>query len=190
MLIGLERRDGAGGHVKYWERIALAAQRKPPPLALDIHYLGRRPGVERLAPDVTIEEHRPVLPTRAMPWLRGIPDHTDLAPVSPALWRRVWSSPLLHLTQAQFSFCSTARWVTRFRRRPTVVSLHTDTASYGRIYTNQLIRGWLGVLSGGARLADRLDVGRRVERNMHKQIQRQHEHDYSQHKQEQCQYMY
>src|SRR5262245_56736751 len=120
VLIDLELHPHAGGHVKFWLRIAEAAVDHPE-LDLTLHFLGE----ERTTPIAANVRHRlhpPWLGTRALPFLERSPDHTDLAPFHPTLWRDLLFSDVIHTTGAYFSFARTGMRVARQLGTPLVTS--------------------------------------------------------------------
>ncbi|HEX2714460.1 MAG TPA: glycosyltransferase, partial [Candidatus Acidoferrales bacterium] len=98
------------------------------PLAENVHY-------------VLLE---PVLSTNSFRFLDNISDHTDLAPIHPGLLGHLRKHQVLHTTDAYFSLAKTAEYFTRWAKRPLVSSIHTDTPSYTRIYSDQVLRRLFG----------------------------------------------
>jgi glycosyltransferase involved in cell wall biosynthesis len=169
VLVDLVWRPGAGGHVKTWERVARAAAGRPDALDLTVHFSGSEDAVHRIAANVRLMVHPPVFSTALLPFLRHLPDHTDLAPYHPHLARALGGAEVVHTTDT-FAFARTAA---RFGRRtgtPMVHSVHTDTAAYARVYTEEMVKQALGGGRLGRLLLDRAGVGRRAERAMRERL--------------------
>jgi glycosyltransferase involved in cell wall biosynthesis len=169
VLVDLTLSQDAGGHVKCWERIAEAATGYGDRLDLTVHFNG--PALRRieLSPSVRYVLLPTVLSTKRL--VRGVPDHTDLAPWHPRLARMLSDYDVIHTTDAFFCYAHTA---TRFSRRhgvPVVSSIHTNTPEYARITVEHLLGRWLG--SGAAyRLASKgLDLPGLVSRRLQKRLQ-------------------
>jgi glycosyltransferase involved in cell wall biosynthesis len=167
VLVDLEWTPRAGGHVKYWERVAAAAA--DPALAgrldLTVHFAAASDGEHVLAPHVRYRLHRPVFSTRRLGFLSHVPDHTDLAPRHARLAAALDGADVIHTTDAFFAFARTAAALARRRGVPLVNSVHTDTPRYTRLYTAETIRR----LTGGALarvLVERLKLADGAERRM------------------------
>lgn len=144
VCVDLPRSARSGGQVRFWEKLADAAARAAPTVDLTVHVQGPRYGVDALAPHVRFVAHRPVLSTERL-WLAGeIPDHTDLAPFHPGLWRDLKGADVIHTTDAYFAYARTASLASRRRGARLVSSIHTDTPSYTRLYSERTIRRLLG----------------------------------------------
>ena len=170
VLVDLMWSQDAGGHVKCWERIAEAATGFGDRLDLTVHFNG--PALQRidLSPSVRYVLLPPVLSTKRL--VRGVPDHTDLAPWHPGLARMLTDYDVIHTTDAFFCYARTA---TRFSNRsgvPVVSSIHTNTPEYARITMDHLLGRWLG--DGAAyRLASQgLDLPGVVSRRLQRRLQR------------------
>jgi glycosyltransferase involved in cell wall biosynthesis len=171
-LVDLPRSAQAGGHVKWWERLAAAAARETErgdhPLDLTVYFSGDGPD-EVLGPHVRLRSLRPVFSTARLKFLPYVPDHTDLAPYHPGLARQLPKFDLIHTTDAFFAFARTAERVARRRAIALTTSFHTDTPAYARLFARQtidqlvrwpwlkrkLIEGWRVPERQGARM-DRL----------------------------------
>jgi glycosyltransferase involved in cell wall biosynthesis len=171
-LVDLWRSPQAGGHVKGWERLALAAARQELPLDLTVFFSGAA-STEHLAPHVTLRQLPPRWSTARLTFLPYVPDHTDLAPWHPALAEALADFDVVHTTDAYFAYTRTAERVCRQRRLGLTHSFHTDQPNYARIFTAKAIKDRLGHGRwGGAWLTDRLinhwqvpeRMGRRMER--------------------------
>jgi len=137
VLVDLMLTPDAGGHVKYWQRIAEAAARFPGLIDLTVHFNGREPGCAELATNVRYVLLPPVFSTARL--MRNIPDHTDLGLRHRGLLRHLPDYEVLHTTDAFFCYSRTA---TRFARRngvPIVSSVHTNTPEYARITAHKLL---------------------------------------------------
>jgi len=140
-LVDLPRSAQAGGHVKYWERLAAAAvetEGRDAALNLTVYFSGDGPD-EILAPNVRLRHLPPVFSTARLKFLPYVPDHTDLAPYHPRLARELPRYDLIHTTDGFFAFARTAERVARARAIPLTTSLHTDTPAYARLFTRQTI---------------------------------------------------
>jgi glycosyltransferase involved in cell wall biosynthesis len=148
-LVDLPRSAGAGGHVKWWERLAAAAASQrdgaDPALDLTVYFSGDGPD-EVLSPHVRLRHLPPVFSTARLKFLPYVPDHTDLSPYHPTLARELPRYDLIHTTDGFFAFARTAERVARRRAIPLTNSFHTDTPAYARIFTRQTIdrlcAGW------------------------------------------------
>ncbi len=144
VCVDLPRSARSGGQVRFWEKLAHAAAHAEPSFDLTVHVQGQRYGVEAVAPHVRFVAHRPVLSTERLGLAREIPDHTDLAPFHPGLWRHLKAADLIHTTDAYFAYARTAAAGSRWLGTPLVSSIHTDTPSYTRLYSERLLRRFLG----------------------------------------------
>ncbi|CAK0749210.1 putative GT4: distantly related to 1L-myo-inositol-1-P a-N-acetylglucoaminyltransferase [uncultured Gammaproteobacteria bacterium] len=167
VLVDLARGPGAGGHVRCWEKIALATAEAGDGIDLTVHFSGERTEVMELGPWVRFKTHRRVFGTERLPFLSHVPDHTDLAPFHPGLARDLAVADVIHTTDAFFAFARTAGWVARRLGKPLVNSIHTDTPRYAGLFTGQTVtrlfgQSWLArVLLGPA-----VRIDRRVEQGM------------------------
>jgi glycosyltransferase involved in cell wall biosynthesis len=171
VLVDLMWRPSAGGHVKTWERLARAAAARPDAVDLALHLSGPEHAVHPLADNVRLITHRPVLSTARLPFLRYLPDHTDLAPHHRGLGEALAGSDVVHTTDT-FSFARTA---SRFARRqgvPLVHSVHTDTPAYAHVYTEEMVTRVLGRGAVARLLLDRADLPGLVERAMGRRLLR------------------
>ena len=147
VLVDLPRGPQAGGHVKFWERIAAAAARSQLPFDLTVYFSGGEDS-GKLAPHVRLRQLPPVFSTARLKFLQDIPDHTDLARHHARLAKELQDYDVLHATDGFFAFARTAESVSRRCHIPLITSFHTDTPSYARIFTRRLIErncaaGWL-----------------------------------------------
>jgi glycosyltransferase involved in cell wall biosynthesis len=140
VLVDLPRSALAGGHVKWWERLAVAAaaDRANPPLDLTVYFSGEGQD-EILSPNVRLRSLPPVFSSARLKFLPYMPDHTDLSPHHPGLARELAHYDLIHTTDGFFAFARTAARIARQRAIPLTTSLHTDTPAYARIFTRQAI---------------------------------------------------
>lgn len=139
VLVDLPRSAEAGGHVKYWERIAAAAAEAADfPFDLTIYFSGADAD-ETLAPHVRLRHLKPVFSTARLKFLPYVPDHSDLAAYHGRLGRDLPAYDLIHTTDAYFAFAKTAERIARDRGVPLTSSFHTDTPAYARIFTRQTI---------------------------------------------------
>lgn len=142
VLVDLPRSKEAGGHVKWWERLAAAAANEPtkddPPFDLTIYFSGADPD-EILSPHVRLRHLPAVFSTARLKFLPYVPDHTDMSPYHPGLARELTRYDLIHATDGFFAFARTAERMARRRSIPLTTSFHTDTPAYARIFTRQTI---------------------------------------------------
>jgi glycosyltransferase involved in cell wall biosynthesis len=142
-LVDLPRSRQAGGHVKCWERLAMAAAGSDLPLDLTVFFSGPR-RTEALGPSARLTQLPPLLSTAQLKFLPYVPDHTDLAPYHPRLARALGEFDVIHTTDAFFAYARTAESVSRRRGVPLVTSFHTDTPTYTRLFTRQTIEAIFG----------------------------------------------
>ncbi|CAA6606224.1 putative Glycosyl transferase, group 1 family protein [Rhodospirillaceae bacterium LM-1] len=166
VLVDLERRASAGGHVKCWERFARAAVSRDD-LDLTVHVQNAIEVVEPLSDHVRFVSHRPVFSTERLSWIVGnIPDHTDLSPWHPAIARALPGYDVVHTTDAFFAMAGTALRVCRQKGIPLVNSVHTDTPGYTRLYTRRTVERLFGHGFLSRLLLDRFKVDQRQEAGM------------------------
>jgi glycosyltransferase involved in cell wall biosynthesis len=141
-LVDLPRSAEAGGHVKWWERLAAAAaleaEGSDAPFDLTVYFSGEGPD-EILNAHVRLRHLPPVFSTARLRFLPYVPDHTDLSPYHPGLARELPRYDLIHATDGFFAFARTAERIARLRAIPLTSSIHTDTPAYARIFTRQTI---------------------------------------------------
>src|SRR3970040_2198410 len=142
VLVALHRGIAAGGHVTCWERLAEAAAGEE--LDLTVYFLGEQAETEPVAENVRFVTVRPLLGTKAFPFLDRIAAHTDLAPLHPGVLDALRRHQVLHSTDAYFSLARTALFLARRDKRPLVNSIHTDTPGYTRVYSTQVLRRIFG----------------------------------------------
>jgi len=182
VLVDLPLRPQAGGHVKCWERLAAAAVHLSDRLDLTVHFAGPRRDERVLAPNVRYCVHEPVFSSARLPFLPYVPEHSDLAPFHAGLARTLNRAvaegrcDVLHTTDGCFAFARTAEQIARRRTAPLVNSIHTDTARYTAIYTEQAIAGLFGRTGLGGVLIDRLALPTRMSGVMWRRLQRHHRH--------------
>lgn len=175
VLVDLERRTTAGGHVKCWERLAKAAVRRDD-LDLTVHVQNAKEGVDELSPFVRFVSHKPVFSTERLSWLLGnIPDHTDLSPWHPAIARALPQYDVVHTTDAFFAMAKTALAVCRRQGIPLVNSVHTDTPGYTKLYTRRTIERAFGNSFLSHLLLDRLRADLWQEKRMMSKLIRHHD---------------
>jgi glycosyltransferase involved in cell wall biosynthesis len=138
-LVDLPRSPQSGGHVKCWERLAVAAAHDNLPLDLTVYFSGEEL-TENLSHHARIRQLPPVFSTAKLKFLPYIPDHTDLAKYNPHLARELIQYDVIHTTDGFFAFSKTAEAISRRSHIPMTTSFHTDTPSYTRIFTKQIIR--------------------------------------------------
>ena len=172
VLVDLVWGAAAGGHVKCWERLAEAATEFAGTLDLTVHFSGPATLRHDLSPHVRYQIHRPVFSTRRLPFLNRIPDDTDLAPFHPGLARMLGQGNVLHTTDAYFAFARTAQLISRLRGVPLVNSVHTETPSYTRVFTADLIRHRFGEGRLTRWLLEQLQIDHRGEAAMRRRLER------------------
>lgn len=169
VLIGLDWSPRSGGHVKSWERLAEALVRRGGDVALDVHVTGPAHSVTTLSPAVRFVTHRQVFSTRRLPFLRGMPDHADLASHHRGLFAELRGIDVIHTTDCHFAFAKTGLRAARENGAALVNSLHTNNVGYTRVFSEQLIRRLApGTLAG--LLVDRLRVPVRLENRMQREF--------------------
>jgi glycosyltransferase involved in cell wall biosynthesis len=128
-----------GGLAGTWEQLSRIACDRPD-VDLTVFFLGNTSQVLPQSPNVRYVLLPPLLGTERLPFLRGIPTHTDLAPLHPRLLRRLQGFHLLHTTDTFYAFAKTALWQTRRRHMPLVTSVHTDIIGWARIHTPAILQ--------------------------------------------------
>jgi glycosyltransferase involved in cell wall biosynthesis len=147
VLVDLLRSAEAGGHVKWWERIAAAAAEAGGdfPFDLTVYFSGDAPDVA-LSSQVQLRHLKPLFSTARLKFLPYVPAHTDLSPYHPRLARELRGCDLIHTTDGFFAFARTAERVARSRGVPLTTSFHTETPAYARLFTRRTIEslcaGW------------------------------------------------
>jgi glycosyltransferase involved in cell wall biosynthesis len=171
VLVDLELRREAGGHVKSWERFASAAVEYPDRLDLTLHFLGPKREVCEIAPNVRIALHRPLLSTRFFEWTENAPGHTDIGPIAFSIIGDLKKQDVIHTTDAFFAQAWTGLRVARWLRKPLVTSIHTDTPAYTRIYMDRLLakRGKVGAIPRF--VLQRLRAPERAEKFMRRRLE-------------------
>ena len=172
VLVDLERRPAAGGHVKCWERLAEAAARRDDgSIDLTVHFQGAPGTSEVLTPNVRIVAHAPVFSTRRLPFLGDNPDHTDLAPYHPRLMRALAGADVIHTTDAYFAYAQTAVRAARHSGAALVTSIHTETPAYSAVYADKALRRVFGAWAGQV-LTEKLRVPERIAESMRRKLVR------------------
>lgn len=165
VLVDLDWRSDAGGHVVCWKRLSRAAVGRAD-LDLTVHFSGAEDGhVETLADNVRWRIHAPVFSTSRLPFMSHLPDHTDLARRHKGLARHLDGAELVHTTDAYFNFARTAAAFAARHGVPLTTSIHTDTPNYARVFTVRTVERLTGRL-GRRLLVDGLRVHERAERDM------------------------
>src|SRR5262245_53317723 len=170
VLVDLEWSARSGGHMLSWQRIAEAAAEEDADIDLTLHVQGREAKTTELSERVRIVAHRPVFSSARIPFLRGVADYTDLAPFHPALLRALLKSEVVHTTDACFAYSKTARLVASLTGAALVSSLHTDTAYYTRIYSEQVLRRIFGHGAIARALIERARAPERLARRMERRL--------------------
>ena len=151
-----------------WERITEVVSGRPD-LDLTVFFLGDAPRVIPRGDNARHVLLPPALGTERLPFLRGIPTNTDLAPLHPGLFRRLRGFHVLHTTDAFHAFAKTAFWRARLREVPLVNSIQTDIIGWARIYTPRILRRVLpGTLARW--ILDRYGYLDRQERSMERRL--------------------
>ncbi len=166
VLVDLERRASAGGHVKCWEKLARAAVSRDD-LDLTVHVQNAIEAVEPLSDHVRFISHRPVFSTERLSWIvDNIPDHTDLSSWHPGIAKALPGYDVVHTTDAFFAMAGTALKVCGRKGIPLVNSVHTDTPGYTRLYTRRTVERLFGHGFLSRLLLDRLKVDQWQEARM------------------------
>jgi glycosyltransferase involved in cell wall biosynthesis len=170
VIVDLFQSPSAGGHVKVWEKLAEAARGEP--LDLTVYFLGDKHAVQTVAENVRHVHLRPVWSTASLPFLQGIPAHTDLAPMHPRGFLLFRRHQVLHATDAYFSLARAARLLSRWSPRALVHSTHTDTPGYTRVYADQVLQRLCGDGFFGRALRKRWPdrLGRRMQRRLERYL--------------------
>ena len=164
VLVDLHWSIDAGGHVKCWEKLALAATTCAHVLDLTVHFLGEGEGVRDIASNVRYRFHPPERGTERYGFLAGsVPDHTDLAARNRSLEVALDGYDVIHTTMTGFAFARTAEEVARTRNIPLTNSIHTDLPGCGRVFGAKIIRRMAGKALSGLLLGDTLRLDRRIE---------------------------
>ena len=143
VLVDLPREAGAGGHVKYWERMALAAVHENAPIDMTIYFSGVGED-QALSPQVRFRYLPPVFSTSRLKFLSYVPAHTDLAGFHPRLAEELPGYDVIHTTDGFFAFARTAERIAKWNRIPLVTSFHTDTPAYAELFTRATLENLLG----------------------------------------------
>jgi glycosyltransferase involved in cell wall biosynthesis len=162
VLIDLEWRPESGGQVTCWENLAHAA-RHAEGLHLTLHAQGKDEEAHDMHPRARLLLHKAVFSTKRIPFLQA-PAHTDLAPFHPGLAASLTSADVIHTTDGFFAYAKTAEKVAGKRKIPLTHSVHTDTASYARIFTHAFLQKILG--PAGELLDDVFGFSRSAARSM------------------------
>lgn len=169
ILVDLELGPGAGGHVKFWERIARAAVTQTA-VDLTVHFSGRRRETVPLACNVRYVIEPPQFSTERLPFLSHVPAHTDLAPWHPRLLRSLQAYDVIHTTDAYFAYARTASRAARRWQIPFVTSVHTNTPDVARLFTALTIERVLGRGLAAGLLVNGLNVPDIVARRMERRL--------------------
>lgn len=174
VLVDLPREAAAGGHVKYWERIAQAAAKENLPVDLTIYFSGAGAD-ELLSPRVRFRFLPPVFSTERLKFLPYVPAHTDIAPFHPRLAQELPHYDVIHTTDGFFAFARTAERVGGWNKIPLVTSFHTDTPAYAEFFTKATVQNLLGHKFGGwldgffrISAAERIRKEKRVKKHLRK----------------------
>lgn len=127
-----------GGLAGTWEQVSRAAQGRDD-LELSLFFLGDQTRSEQLAPNIRRVLLSPALGTERLGFLKGIPTHTDLAPIHLRLLGQIKGSHVIHTTDAFYAFAKTGLWARRLWGIPLVNSIQTDILSWARIYTPRIL---------------------------------------------------
>ncbi|MFA4994508.1 MAG: glycosyltransferase [Bdellovibrionales bacterium] len=168
VLVDLPRDQTAGGHVKYWERLAMACAKENAPIDLTVYFSGSGPD-EILSPRVKFRHLSPVFSTARLKFLPYVPAHTDLAPFHPSLRQELSRYDVLHATDGYFAFARTAERVARRYGIPLVSSFHTDTPAYAELFTQQTLQNLMGKKVGN-KLDSLLKISARQRRSKEKRL--------------------
>ncbi len=170
VLVDLPLGVSAGGHVRCWERLAEAACNFPGEVDLTVHFMGTEADRRYIGENVRYHIEPPVFSTNRLPFLSHVPDHTDLSPWHPRLARHLSDYDVIHTTDAYFAYAKTAMTVGQRHDIPIVNSVHTNTPEYARLFTAQTIERLFGDSIVSSVLLSRLQVARRMERRMLRQL--------------------
>jgi glycosyltransferase involved in cell wall biosynthesis len=141
VLITLFHTSDAGGHVKFWEHLADAANNVDE-LDLNLYLLGDQHQTSQINQHARLTTFRPVLDTGFISPLINT-RRTDLTPFHPSLAKALRPEAVWHATD-QFAFSLTASLVARRRGHPLVASHHSDVEKFIGIYTRKMLKGKMG----------------------------------------------
>jgi glycosyltransferase involved in cell wall biosynthesis len=175
VLVDLYWTPTSGGHVKTWERLAATACQAGEPVDLTIHFLGDRNQTVTLGPHVRYQLHPPRFSTARVPFLREIPDHTDLARHNPELASHLRTYDVIHTTDGTFASARTAARVSRDHAIPLTNSVHTSTPYYTRVFTAATVRRLTGAGHLSRLLPDGWAFGRAAEAHMQRLLDAHHQ---------------
>ncbi len=170
VMIDLRRREGAGGHVKSWEKFAAAATEIPEHLFLSLHFLGDREAEQSIAENVRYVFHKPVFSTERIPFLGDVADHTDLAGYNRRLPAYFDDYDIIHTTHPLFAFGKTALRYCRNGQKPLVSSIHTDVPKYTQVSVASLVKKYFGESLFTKLLLDKLQLDVRRADKMRRQL--------------------
>jgi glycosyltransferase involved in cell wall biosynthesis len=166
VLIDLEWKPEAGGQVMCWQHLARAASNTAG-LQLTLHAQGTAEEKRTLHENVQLWLHKPVFSTKNIPLLHT-PAHTDLAGFHPGLAKALADADVIHTTDGFFAYAQTAEKVSGQQGIPLVHSVHTDTISYSRIFTQSFLGKTFGPL--GKLLDKGFSISKGVEKDMRKKL--------------------
>jgi glycosyltransferase involved in cell wall biosynthesis len=174
VLVDLYWSPTAGGHVKTWERLAATAAEAGAEIDLTVHFLGDRNATHLLGTHVRYQVHPPLFSSARLPFLSGMPGHTDLAPHNPSLTPRLRGYDVIHTTDGTFASARTAARVSRWHGIPLTNSVHTTTPYYTRVFTTATVQRLAGSGRLSRLLLDRWAVARAAEAHMQRLLDDHH----------------
>jgi glycosyltransferase involved in cell wall biosynthesis len=166
VLVDLEWKPEAGGQVMCWQHLARAASNTAG-LRLTLHAQGPAEEKRTLFENVRLWLDKPFFSSKNIPLLHT-PAHTDLADYHPALAKALADADVIHTTDGFFAYARTAEKISAQQGIPLVHSVHTDTVSYSRIFTQSFLEKSFGLLG---RLLDKgFSISKGVEKDMRKKL--------------------
>ena len=140
ILVDLELKDNAGGHVKFWERISYSIKNLNHGVSITIFFLGKKVQKKKIGKQVSFFIIKPTLSSKILAPLGVDADSTDLFPINLKLLFILRNFDLIHSTDQLFSMANTATIASRIWKIPLTTSLHTDTPSYTEYYVKKIFK--------------------------------------------------
>ena len=139
ILIDLELNYKAGGHVKFWERIAYSLKGKKLDFDLTLFFLGNTNCIKRINDNINFQILKPILSSKILTKFGIDADSTDLSPLNLRLLFKLRNFNLIHTTDQLFAMSKTASIASKIWNIPLTTSFHTDTPSYTEYYVLNIL---------------------------------------------------
>ncbi len=140
ILVDLELKGTAGGHVKFWERISYSIRNLNLGVSITIFFLGKKVQKKKIGKHITFCIIKPTLSSEILIPFGVDADSTDLFPINLKLLFILKDFDLIHSTDQLFSMATTATIASRVWKIPLTTSLHTDTPSYTEYYVKKIFK--------------------------------------------------